>query len=74
LTIEAGTVVSAPPTPRRALLVIKQPPLTFAKRLSVCNADASRTIFRGIPSVRLDDGGAKAVEAIKRVMVAPEQA
>jgi hypothetical protein len=74
LTIEAGTVVSAPPTPRRAVPVVKMPPLTFAKRLGACSQDSSRTIFRGIPSARVDGGGLEAVVSNKRVIVAPEQA
>jgi hypothetical protein len=74
LTIEAGTVVSAPPTPRRAVPVAKMPPMTFAKRLGACSPDSSRTIFRGIPSARADGGGFEAAVSNKRVIVAPEQA
>ena len=74
MTIEAGTVVSAPPTPRRAVPVAKMPPISFAKRLGACSPDSARTIFRGIPSVRVDGGGLEAVVSNKRVIVAPEQA
>ena len=74
LTIEAGTVVSAPPTPGRVVPVAKMPPISFAKRLGACSPDSSRTIFRGIPSARVDGGGLEAVVSNKRVIVAPEQA